>query len=112
MNENDFDLEKWVEIIKKHYTTMRGFHPETYEITLGDIEATARFFYDLGLKRTMEENPTLQNLVSDNVPELRKSDDEKVKEALIDLVLENIGQGVMNHNNVDCNDMVVWLENL
>ena len=55
MNGNDFDLEKWVETIKKHYTTMRGFHPETYKITLGDIEATARFFYDLGLKRAMEE---------------------------------------------------------
>lgn len=53
MNENN--LEKWVEIIKKHYTTMRGFHPETYKITLGDIEATARFFYDLGLKKAMEE---------------------------------------------------------
>lgn len=53
MNEND--LEKWVEIIKKHYTTMRGFHPETYKITFGNIEATARFFYDLGLKRAMEE---------------------------------------------------------
>ena len=50
-------LETWVETIKKHYTTMRGFHPETYKITLGDIEATARFFYDLGLKKAMEEKP-------------------------------------------------------
>lgn len=62
MNENNFDLEKWVEIIKKHYTTMRGFHPETYKITLGDIEATARFFYDLGLKRAMEEKPTFYEI--------------------------------------------------
>ena len=59
MNEND--LEKWVEIIKKHYTTMRGFHPETYKITLGDIEATARFFYDLGLKKAMEESDCIYN---------------------------------------------------
>jgi hypothetical protein len=52
---SDFDLEKWVEIIKKHYTTMRGFHPETYKITLDDIEAVARFFYDLGFKKAIEE---------------------------------------------------------
>ena len=51
MNKNDFDLEKWVKIIKKHYTIMKGFHPETYKITLDDIEAVSRFFYDLGLKK-------------------------------------------------------------
>lgn len=60
MNEND--LEKWVEIIKKHYAIMSGFHPETYKITLGDIEATARFFYDLGLKKAMEEKPTVYEI--------------------------------------------------
>lgn len=61
MDGNDFNLEKWVEIIKKHYTTMRGFHPETYKIILDDIEATARFFYDLGFKKAMEESHTPSN---------------------------------------------------
>lgn len=56
MNKNDFDLEKWVKIIKKHYTIMKGFHPETYKITLDDIEAVSRFFYDLGLKKSNVEN--------------------------------------------------------
>ena len=44
------------------------------------------------------------------IPELKESEDEKIRKAIIDLVIENIGQGIMNHNNVDCNDMIAWLE--
>lgn len=43
-------------------------------------------------------------------PELVESEDERIRKAIIGLVIENIGQGVMNHNNVDCNDMISWLE--
>ena len=70
MDRNDFDLEKWVEIIKKHYTTMRSFHPETYKIILDDIEATARFFYDLGFKKAMEEPDCTCNNHTSSKPQI------------------------------------------
>lgn len=88
MNENDFDLEKWVETIKKHYTTMSGFHPETYKITLADIEATARFFYDLGLKNELNN---LSNILRENLDKY----DEHIglrKDEFIELVIQELNK--------------------
>ena len=48
--------------------------------------------------------------IGENCPELLESEDERIRKAIIGLVIENIGQGIMNHNNVDCNDMIAWLE--
>lgn len=45
------DVDKWVNIVKKHYTLQPELlYPKPFEIILENIEATARFFYKLGLK--------------------------------------------------------------
>ena len=58
------------------------------------------------IKVLQEENPSdegIQNWVSDNVPELRKSEDEKIREDIIHLVNAH-GQGRFRES------MLAWLE--
>lgn len=63
------------------------------------------------IKVLQETNPTnegIQNWVNDNVPELHKSDDEKIRKALINIFATHKDYEV--YFGVSVEDIRVWLE--
>ena len=66
------------------------------------------------VKTLKEANPSdegIQNWVNDNVPELKESDDERVRKAMIDFFKHERKEGIaVLHYGVNIERMISWLE--
>ena len=67
------------------------------------------------VKMLKEANPSdegIQNRVNDNVPELKESEDERIRKALIHLVNSNkeLSFGIDNYDGIKWSDILAWLE--
>ncbi len=58
----------------------------------------------------VEAGTTTCEYIFPELKEPKENNDKKIRKAIIDLVLNNIGEGILDHNNVDCYDMLAWLE--
>ena len=65
--EEESDVDKWVNIVKKHYTMLPELlYPKPFEIILDNVEATARFFYNKAKEQAksdckIERQKTIEN---------------------------------------------------